>query len=187
AARVPAEVVQLVAAVGELGLADQPAVLRRARVGVDDADRVLLAVLARRQQRDVRQLLGRRLGSQRGRRVERRIGEHACHDCLHRSWGFGPSMEGLRNRRERPDTGGSTRPGVTLLHSSAAGASPLRTYSERYSRARALTHSRRTVRSETPSAAAISASSSPPKKRSSTTCLCRDSSSSSAWSSAISS
>src|SRR5690606_6422057 len=73
AARVPAEVVQLVAAVGELDLADQPAVLRRGRVRVEDADRIAAAVAVPSGQDDVRERLGRRIHRHAGRRIERRV------------------------------------------------------------------------------------------------------------------
>jgi hypothetical protein len=60
-ARVPAEVVQLVADVRHVEAADGPPVGRRLRVDVDHRDRVRLAVAVRAdvQRRDVRDLLGR--------------------------------------------------------------------------------------------------------------------------------
>ncbi len=52
---------QLVARRRQVGASDERAVVRRLGIGVDDAERVLLAVLAVAQQRDVRERLRRRL------------------------------------------------------------------------------------------------------------------------------
>ena len=74
AARVPAEVVQFVAAVRQLELTDESSVGRGCRVGIDDAKCVLLAVLAWCEQRDVRERLRgapRRPSWARGRRWDR--------------------------------------------------------------------------------------------------------------------
>jgi hypothetical protein len=75
-ARVPAEVVQLVADVGHVEAADRRAVGRRVGVDVDDRQRVGLrvTVAAGVQRDDVGELLARALGGARGRRVEGRIG-----------------------------------------------------------------------------------------------------------------
>ena len=81
AAGVPAEVVQLVAAVGEVGPADQPAEARAGGVGVHHAERVALAV-AGGEQRHVGQLLGRRLGGEARGGIERRVGAEARHGSL---------------------------------------------------------------------------------------------------------
>jgi hypothetical protein len=72
-AGVPAEVVQLVAEIGQLGEADHGAVAGRGRVDVDHGDRVRLVGRAG-EGGHVRELLGRRGRRVPGRAVERRVG-----------------------------------------------------------------------------------------------------------------
>jgi len=112
-ARVPAEVVQLVADVGHVQAPDRGAVGRRVGVDVDDGERVGLAVAvaARVERDDIGQLLGRALGGARGRGVERRIGleRHGCPP------GRGVGLAGLSERRldfqalDRPPRPGTGR------------------------------------------------------------------------------
>jgi hypothetical protein len=51
-------VVQLAPAIREIELPNEPAVVGRPGIGVDDAERISLPILARGEQRDVRQRFG---------------------------------------------------------------------------------------------------------------------------------
>jgi hypothetical protein len=70
-------VVKLVPGLREVDLTDESAVRRGFGIGVDDAQRVGLAVLAVGAQRDVRASLGRRGGGERRRGIESWIGQKA--------------------------------------------------------------------------------------------------------------
>jgi hypothetical protein len=54
-------VVQLIVAAKEIGLTDQPAIVRGTRVQVNDAHGIVLSIAAGIQQRDIRQTLWRSL------------------------------------------------------------------------------------------------------------------------------
>jgi hypothetical protein len=73
AARVPAEVMQLVVAVGKICLTDELAVCGGSRIQIDHPYGVRLPVLADVEHRDIRQALGRRLHGHAGRRIEGRV------------------------------------------------------------------------------------------------------------------
>ena len=73
-ARVPAEVMQLVAGVRHVGLPDQTAVALRVGIDVHDADRVGASFFVGIDQRQVGELLRRRLHRHLRRGIERRIG-----------------------------------------------------------------------------------------------------------------
>ena len=81
-ARVPAEVVQLIARVGHLELAHHLPVGLRFRVHVDRGERIRRALPGRVQHRDVRQGFRRRLHRHLRRRVERLIGSPLRHGVL---------------------------------------------------------------------------------------------------------
>ncbi len=99
AAGVPAEMMQLVAGVRHVDLADDLAVAARAGRHIDHRDRIrLLAV--RVEGRDVGQRLRRGLHGHAGRRVEGGIGLPGCHDDSLRRRILPPSIEqspGLRS------------------------------------------------------------------------------------------
>ncbi len=84
AAGIPAEVVQLVAALRELGAPHQSTERGAIGIGIHDADGVALAVLAAAEQGHVRQPFARGLHGQLGGGVEGWVGTQACHGC--RSW-----------------------------------------------------------------------------------------------------
>ena len=69
----PAEVMQFIARVGHVRLANQTAVASRLRVDVHDADRVAVSMRPRADERDVRELLRGRLRCEHRRRVECRV------------------------------------------------------------------------------------------------------------------
>ena len=74
AACVPAEMMQLVAGMRHVHLADDMAVAGGCGIDVHDAHRVVTAVILSVDHRDVRQLFSRRIHGHLGRRVERGIG-----------------------------------------------------------------------------------------------------------------
>ncbi len=84
AARVPAEVMQLVAGRRELDGRDDLAVGVRAALEVDHPERVRPRLLVGLEQRDVRERLLRRLHRELGRGIETRVRRPACHHTTSR-------------------------------------------------------------------------------------------------------